>query len=363
MRRNDFPPRPYAIRTNLVASARIPPVSRVCVIGVDLGGTNVRAGAFYEDGTAAGQSYSNPSRAQEGTEAILNALATTIRQATDAAESPVKGVGLAIPGHIDDDAGLVRWAPNFGETRDGVFYYWKDVPIRKPLEALVGLPVTMGNDANMAALGEYRFGTGRNSAKCLVMLTMGTGIGGGVVMAPAAVHGQARGPLVLVGGNKGGVELGHIVISHNGLDSSAGVYGTLEAYCQRDAIIHRAQHRLRRGRTSKLVEMLGDDISKLTPRHIGEAAAEGDELAIEVLGEIGTMLGVGIGNFVNIFAPDIVAIGGQIAKAGQPILGPAIRTAENVAIPSLWADTQVVLAEQMEDAGMLGGAALALEAI
>jgi glucokinase len=333
------------------------------VIGVDLGGTNVRAGAYFEDGTLAGESFSNPSRAQDGVDALLDALAETINLAARSAETLPRAVGLAIPGHIDDAAGTVRWAPNFGHTKDGVFYFWKDVPIRLPLLERTGLHVVMGNDANLAALGEYRFGTGRNSAKCLVMVTIGTGIGGGVVMAPDAVQGHAKGPLVLLGGNKGGAELGHIVIMANGLDCSAGAYGALEGYCQRDAIIKRGQHRLRRGRESILNEMLGGDIAKLTPRDLAEAAAQGDEVALEVLEEVGTMLGVGIGTFVNIFAPDIVAVGGQIAKAGDPLLGPAIRSARNVAVPSLWADTRVVVAEQIEDAGMLGGAALALEAL
>lgn len=336
---------------------------RPCVIGVDLGGTNVRAGAFFEDGAPAGEAFSNPSRAQEGTDAILDALADTIKQAAAASSVPPGAVGLAIPGHIDDASGLVRWAPNFGHTIDGVFYYWKNVDIRGPLTQRIDLRIVMGNDANLAALGEYRFGTGQNSAKCLVMLTLGTGIGGGVVMAPDAIQGQARGSLVLLGGNKGGAELGHVVISHNGPDCNAGEYGSIEGYCQRDAIIKRGQHRLRRGRQSILLEMLEGDIAKLTPRHLAEAAKLGDEVSLEVWDEIGTMLGVGIGNYVNIFAPDIVAIGGQIAKAGEPLLGPAIRSARNVAIPSLWEDTRVVAAEQIEDAGMLGGAALALEAL
>ncbi|MGV3615812.1 MAG: ROK family protein [Fimbriimonas sp.] len=336
---------------------------RACVIGVDLGGTNVRAGAFYEDGSEAGPSYSNPSHAQDGTEAILDALAYTILQAARTSETPPQAVGLAIPGHIDDQAGVVRWAPNFGEEVDGVFHYWEGVEIKAPLVKRTGIKMVMGNDANLAALGEYRFGTGRNSAKCLVMLTLGTGIGGGVVMASQSLQGQARGPLVLVGGNMGGAELGHTVINHNGPDCNSGEYGSIESYCGRDAIIQRGQNRLRRGRTSLLMEMLGGDIAKLTPRHLAEAAAKGDEVSLEVWAEVGTMLGVGIGNMINVFAPDIVAIGGQIAKAGVPLLGPAIREARNVAIPSLWVDAKVVIAEQIEDAGMLGGAALALEAL
>jgi len=332
-----------------------------CVIGVDLGGTNVRAGAFYEDGSEASESYSNPSNAQSGTPAILESIALTIKQAAESAPSKPGYVGMAIPGHIDDDSGKVVWAPNFGETIEGVFHYWTDIDIREPIEKATGLPLAMGNDANLAALGEYKFGTGRNSAKCLVMLTLGTGVGGGVVLAPSAVQGDARSPLVMLGGNKGGAELGHVVVSYEGPDCNAGEYGAIEGYIQRDAIIKRAQHHLRRGRESLLTEILGGDIAKLTPKHLSEAAARGDEVAIEVFEDCATMLGVGIGNYINIFAPDIVAIGGQIAKAGDFILKPVIKAARKVAIPALFRDAKVVVAEQIADAGMLGGAALAIE--
>lgn len=334
------------------------PVGRSCVIGVDLGGTNVRAGAFYEDGSPAGTTFSNSSRAQDGADATLAAVAATIQQAGSAAACAVEQVALAIPGHIDDDEGLVRWAPNFGQTIGGVFEYWTDVQVRGPLERMTGLRIRMGNDANLAALGEYKFGSGKNSARCLVMLTLGTGIGGGVVMASSSVQGNAHGSLVLLGGNKGGAELGHTVVNYQGPECNSGEYGSLESYLQRDALVHRAQHRLRRGRTSILTDIAGD-ISTITPKHLSEAAEKGDEVAREVFEEAGTMLGVGIANFINIFAPDIVAIGGQIALAGELLLAPAVKTARNVAIPSLFESARILIAEQLAEAGMLGAVALA----
>ncbi len=333
-----------------------------CAIGVDLGGTNVRAAAIHEDGSPAGTRFENPSRAQEGATATLEALASTIQQAIAAAEQPPTAVGIAIPGHIDDAAGMVRWAPNFGREERGVFHFWQDVPIREPLSRHIDLPIVMGNDANLAALGEYRFGTGKGSAACLVMLTVGTGIGSGVVMQPTALHGDAHGPLILLGGNKGGAEIGHMVVHHNGLDCSAGSYGALEGYCQRDSIIRRAQHKLARGRESKIRDLVEGDLAQVTPRILTLAAEQGDDLAIEVWNEVGEFLGVGIGNCINIFAPDILAVGGQISKAGEFLLGPARRSARNVAIASLWKDCRIVQAEQIADAGLLGAAALALEA-
>jgi glucokinase len=318
--------------------------------------------AFYEDGEAAGRRVQHASRAQEGVACTLAVLAQTIREAAGASESPPSAVGIAIPGHVDDVQGVVRWAPNFGETIDGVFRHWLDVPVRRPLSQSIDLPIVMGNDANLAALGEYRYGTGRNSATCLVMLTLGTGIGGGVVMAPTAVQGDAKGPLLLLGGNKGGAELGHMVIQHGGLDCPAGSYGAVEAYCQRDSVVRRAVFRLNRGRESMLSEMVEGDLSKLTPKLLSEAALACDEVAIEVLEEVGAYLGVAIGNCINIFAPEVVAVGGQMSKAGEWLLRSARRTARNVAIPSLFADATITLARHGEDAGMLGAAALAFGA-
>lgn len=325
-----------------------------------MGGTNVRAGAYLDSGVPAAPDVSLPSRATEGTEAIVGAISEAVGIAK-AATPEACAIGLAVPGHVDAEAGLVRWAPNLGETVDGVFNYWRDVPLRDALESRVGLPTILANDANAAALGEYRFGVGRGSAACLVMLTLGTGIGGGVVMSPRSLVGPVSGPVMLIGGNGGGAELGHTIVQWGGLDANAGAYGALEGYCQRDAIVRRAVHRILRGRASMLKDMALGDLSSLTPLMLSEAARQGDELALEVWTEVGQVLGAAIGSLINVFAPDVFAIGGQIAKAGAPLLDPARRTAANVAIPTLYADCRIVAAEQIEDAGMLGAAAIALE--
>lgn len=333
-----------------------------CVIGVDLGGTNVRAQAVFEDGSPAGDRFENASLAQSGTATIIEQVALTIRQAVGAASGDVVGVGLAIPGHVDDAAGVVKWAPNFGETRDGVFYFWLDVSIKPELAGLVSLPITMANDANAAAMGEYMYGSGRGSANCLVMFTLGTGIGGGVVLGPRSVQGSVSGPLLLVGGNLGGVELGHVVVQKDGLDCTAGTYGTVEAYCQRDAIIRRTTHRLKRGRRSLITELVGGDLGKVTPYEISVAAEQGDELAIQVWREFGDYLGVGLANAINTFAPDVLAVGGQISKASRFFFEAMVGSARDNAVPSLFDDCRIVLAEQTDDAGLLGAAALAFSA-
>lgn len=336
-------------------------MSTAHVVGVDLGGTNVRAAVVTPDGEIVGKPIENPSRGEEGAEATAQAVALTVHEAIAACKAEVRRVGIAIPGTVDDARGVVRWSPNLGTRVGDVFHYWKDVPFRDLLRAHLDLPMAMGNDANLAALGEYRFGLGKNSADCLVMFTVGTGIGFGVVFGPASLQGDVRGPALLLGGNKGGAEGGHMVILRDGLDTTAGLYGTVEAYCQRDSIVKRAVYRLVRGRTSVLTELCGGDLSKISPKMLSDAAERGDELAIQVWREVGSFLGLGIANAINLFSPSVVAIGGQIAKAGKWLLEPAIAVARDATIESLWADVQTIAPAQcLEQAGVLGGAALAL---
>lgn len=333
-----------------------------CVIGLDLGGTNVRARAYFEDGTPASEKFSFPSSAQQGTQPVVQAIVRVVQEVQAHSEAKPEAIGMAVPGHIDDEEGIVRWSPNFGHEIEGVFHSWRNVRLKSLIAQQLELPIRMGNDANLAALGEYQFGVGGGKAKCLLMFTVGTGIGFGCVLGSEAVIGKSKGPLLLVGGNGGGAEFGHVVILDGGLDCNAGTYGTLEGHCQRDSIVKRATHRLKRGRESVLNEMV-EDIGLLEPRHLFEAAEKGDELAIQVWQEVGHYLGVGVGNAINTFAPDVVAIGGQIANAGNWLLDPVRFAARDVAIPSLFEHAKIVHAKLGDDAGMLGGAALALQTL
>jgi len=331
-------------------------VPQPCVVGVDLGGTNVRACAYLADGTEAGTKFSNPSNAQISVEAVADAVALTIQQAVGSASLPVSAVGIGIPGHIDDVRGLVRWAPNF-RMRAGSDDIWREVPLKALVEHKVGIPIKTGNDANVAALGEYRFGSGRGTAKCLVMITLGTGVGGGVILSPSAVHGRADGPLVLIGGDQGGAELGHVCVDPVSDAYGEGARGSLESFCGLFGIEGRARAKL--GVHSSALM----DAATVTPKILFDAARQGDAIALEVWKETGHFLGLGLGSFINLFAPDVLAIGGQIAKASEFFLDAAIASAKEVAIPTLFEDANIQVAERVEDAGILGAAALAWEAI
>jgi glucokinase len=296
---------------------------------------------------------------------VIGACIGVIREATGAAPGPCRAIGMAVPGHIDSAAGIVRWAPNFGETVGGVFRHFADVALTAPIAEAVGIPVRAGNDANLAALGEYRFGSGKGKARGLVMLTLGTGVGGGVVLSPAQLEGAAQDapPVLLVGANGGGAELGHTVVLADGPLCSCGAYGCLEALVNAAAISARGRAKLEHRAAGKLQKLCGGDPGKVTPKLLADAALQGDEAALEVWRETGHYLGVGIANFINIFVPEIVAVGGQISKVGEPLMAPAITSARNHAIPTLFEASRIVTAQEVDRAGVLGGAAFAMQSL
>ncbi|MCX7992473.1 MAG: ROK family protein [Fimbriimonadales bacterium] len=334
------------------------------VVGVDLGGTNVRAAVLNRAGELRAPIVQHPSRAQEGFKITLEQVVLTIREAIEASGVAPAVIGMAVPGHIDSTRGVVRWAPNFGEMRGEIFEVWRDVPLADAIRARLNLPVVMGNDANLAALGEYYYGVGRGQARGLVMLTLGTGIGGGVVLARHQVQGNAHwdGGVLLVGLGGGAGELGHTFVSFTGPRCGCGARGCIEAYARRDAIVELAREEARRNPNSLLNALTEGDPAKITPALVSQAAEQGDPTAIAIWQEIGVYLGVAVANLINIFNPEIVAIGGQIAKAGAPLFESLHKTVRDYALPTLLQDCQIVPAERLEDAGILGGAALAWQA-
>jgi glucokinase len=167
---------------------------------------------------------------------------------------------------------------------------------------------------------------------------------------------------MLLGGDKGGAELGHVCIDPMSPAFGSGARGSLESFCGSYGIEGRAKNKLDSGRAAPILKgLIGD--GPITPRELYDAAKQGDEVALEVWKETGEFLGLGIGSFINLFAPDVLAIGGQVAKGGEFFLEIAKAKAKEVAIPTLFADANIVIAERVEDAGILGAAALAFEAM
>ena len=316
------------------------------VMGVDLGGTNVRAAVIdrvSEQIVARGENIS--SRGMEGPELTAMQIAAAAQTALGGAganAAQVLGVGVAVPGHVKAREGVVKWAPNFKDQ-------WKDVPIAALIERHLGLPVQIGNDANLAALGEFRFGAGR-AVRHLVMVTLGTGIGGGII-----VDGR-----LLDGADGGAGEIGHMVINPGGRGGNSA-FGSVEGETQRDAIVERAARKIQEGYETSLGAQVDFDRFALTPAIIAEEARKGDAIALEVFEETGYYLGLCVTNLINLLNPEMVVIGGGIAQAGDIILDPIRRTVTATAIRSLSRTCRIVPAELGDNAGIFGGAAIILQ--
>lgn len=313
------------------------------VVGVDLGGTNVRAAVVHRGGEIVSE-FRTESLAMEGLNVTISQIVKAVNAAIELSGVPpsdIAGVGMGVPGTIRSEEGIVLWSPNFKD--------WNDVQLLAPIVKLIGLPVFMGNDANVAAFGEYTFGAGRG-AKCMVMFTLGTGIGSGLI-----IDGK-----IYTGVSEAAPELGHHIILAGGPRCGCGRFGCLEALAKRDAICDRAARKASLSTYTSLWELAGHDLVNLTPAMIAEAAAGVDAVAAETLDETGYYVGIGVANAINIIGPDRVIIGGGIAQAGDLLFDPIRRSVAIHALAVPLQACEILPAALGDDAGVLGGAAIVL---
>lgn len=254
------------------------------VLGIDLGGTNVKWVVLdLGEGARTVADGSVPTRADEGPARTLERIGE-LGRGVIADHGPLGSAGIGVPGPLDLEAGRTVFLANLPG--------WEDAPIVAPLEAALGLPVGLINDARAFTLAELELGAGKGSS-CMVGVTLGTGIGGGVV-----VDGRL---LLHLGGTVG--ELGHLTLHPDGVPCPCGNRGCLERYAAGPAIAQAA--------------------GKETAEQVVEAARQGDAGAIETLAAAGTALGVGLANVVVTVGPERIVVGGGVAEAGELILGPA----------------------------------------
>ena len=302
-------------------------------IGVDIGGTKIAAGVVTPAGEVLHQ-VRYPTAASK--EQLLSSIAQAVTKLKDGAE--VGGICLAVPGTVLTAENTVINSPNLHAI--------EGIPLKDELEERTGLTVTVENDANAAAWGEFRFGAG-SGVEHLVFLTLGTGVGGGVIS-----HG-----VLLRGAQGAGGELGHITIQATGPRCNCGNHGCLEALASGTAIGRRAREIANDepdsalGRLAAEREVLGEDVAELT--------RQGDEASLSVLEETGTWLGIGLAGFVNVFNPKVIAIGGGVMEAGDLILNPARREVRLRAMGPGSALVEIKEATLGPESGILGGAALA----
>lgn len=311
-------------------------MSQAEAIGVDLGGTKMLLGVLAGDSQVAWES--REASTGQGEDELVELLCREIAEAR-AARAGVEAIGVGIPATIDHERGLALAAVNLPIA---------DLPIRDLLQKRSGLPVFVDNDANVAALAEHRFGAGRGTRN-MVMLTIGTGIGGGLIL----------GGEIYRGATGAGAELGHLVIEMDGLPCQGNCpnRGCVETYASGTALGREGRAAAEREPDSLLGTMLADG-HEVDGKTVTEAALGGDETAIGVFDLVGSRLGVGLASFANIFEPEVIVVGGGVMAAGDLLLEPARRELAARALRPM-NRTPVVAAELGSDAGMIGAAAMA----
>ena len=311
------------------------------VLGIDIGGTNLVVGAVAEDGSALHALRSEPTRPEEGSDTVLRRLGGMGRAVMDETRKTVPGaefagVGAGAPGPLDTKRGVVLLTPNLG---------WVNLPLRQLLQDALGIPAMIDNDANCAVLGEWWRGAARG-AKQVIGITIGTGIGGGIIVDGRLYHGASD----CAG------EIGHTTVEVNGRRCKCGNYGCLEAYASGPAIARRAVEAIEAGQTSKLPDYVDGALERITAQTVYQAAHDGDELAEEVVGDTAKFLGAGIANMINIFNPEIVVVFGGVTYAGERLFGPLRREVAKRAFKPAVAVCRIVPAELTGTAGVYGAA-------
>jgi glucokinase len=310
------------------------------VIAVDLGGTNIRAALCDADGHILKRTKQR-TLPEQGAEAVIGRIVQSVREVMLEGQA-VRAVGVASPGPLNPFTGIVMAAPNL---------HWHNVPLRDELRKALNLPIEINNDANLAALGEQRYGAARGK-KDMAYVTLSTGIGCGVILNNQMVLG-ARGQAT---------ELGHMSVAFNSSVNYNGLPGALEALAAGPAIATLAQQKVNEGRSSHMVDLAGGHLNKITAKEVGEAATAGDAVALEVVAFAGRVIGIGLVNLLHLFDPEIVVIGGSVSLMGDVLWRPMLATVAECALTS-YQDIPIVPAALGDDCGLLGAAALAASAL
>lgn len=308
-------------------------------IGVDIGGTKVLGGVVDEDGTVMEQARRD-TPATDPRQTLVRII-EVIEELS--AKHEVEAVGIGAAGWIDSARSQVLYAPNLA---------WRNEPLRDELGARVSVPVVVENDANVAAWAEFRYGAARHADDSMVMFTIGTGIGGGIILGGQVVRG-AHGIAA---------ELGHVLAVPNGHPCGCGAHGCLEQYASGNALTRFARE-LAAKEPSRAVDLLADvagDPAKLTGPMVTDAAKAGDQVALEAFGKAGFWLGQGLADMVQIFDPQVLVVGGGVVEAGDLLLKPAKEAyIERLAARGKFPVAEVIAAEMGNVAGVVGAADLA----
>lgn len=311
------------------------------IIAVDLGGTNLRAARFDTPAPPYQEVHKVPTRAEEGPEAVIERILGAIQMVLPETDQDWR-IGVASPGPLNPFTGVIIDTPNLPG--------WEGFPLKDRLESEMGCPVSVANDANLAALGEWRHGAGRGKDH-VIYLTLSTGIGSGVISGGRLLQGA------------GGLapELGHMRVVPDGPLCGCGRPGHLEALAAGPAMARRARERLSHGETSERLEAAARDRA-LTAEDVGRAGQGGDPLAIAVISETGEYIGLHLAQLAHAFNPQVFVLGGGLARIGDLLFAPIRRALrENIMHPSFLVGLEVIPAELGDDAGLVGAMLMASE--
>ena len=318
-------------------------------VGVDLGGTSMRAGVVAADGTVLGFAK-RKTKPELGAPAVIGRLVETIEQAIKAASLTTKqvgGIGVGVPGPVDIAAGVVRLAVNLGPG-------WTNLPLAEELKTRLGLPGYIDNDVRVGAMGEFTHGAGQGLQDMLAIF-VGTGIGGGLVLG-----GQLR------SGMRGSAgEVGHTVVdASNGILGKTGQPGTVEPLASRTGMERMLQERVAAGRASVVPELMKSmGQGRLTSSVIFEALKQKDEVMAEVLAVAQHNLGLLAGNLINILDPEMIVFGGGVtARLGERFIAPIRKVAyANLVNKQNAREVRIVAGALQDNSGVVGAAVLARE--
>jgi glucokinase len=317
---------------------------RGLIASLDLGGTYIKAALVNRNGEIVIRERCS-TEAGLGSRHVVKRLISTVHHlcsATEVSVDTLLGVGVGCAGPLNPSEGIVYHSPNLPG--------WSRVPIKAWMEESLELPVAIENDANAWALGEYLFGAGRGTRN-MVCLTLGTGVGGGIVVDGRLVHG-AKGLAA---------EFGHMTINTRGARCKCGNRGCLEVYASAAGVCRAMRRLLRKGVRTKVKSLMANNPKGLTSKVVAQAARQGDKPAQEALAEVGRYLGVGIANIANIFNPEMIVLGGAVAGAGRFLIEPARDESKRRAFPGVIQNLKIVRAKLGGDAALLGAAAPFLE--
>jgi glucokinase len=311
------------------------------ILGIDLGGTKILGGVVTADGKILARAKKK-TRVDRGPQQILDRIAEVAREAAEAANlklSDLRGLGIGAPGQIDFRTGRIIYAPNLG---------WRDVPLRDHLSDALGLPVTLDNDVNAVAVAEVTWGVGKG-AQDLVAISVGTGIGAGLILGGKLRHG--------FNGTAG--EIGHCVIDQDGPKWPLSNRGCLEAMASRTAMGKRLTKAMDKGVKTALRKIIDGNTSKIGSGAIAVAAKKGDKLVLAELREAARLVGLAIGNVINLLNPEMFVLGGGLIEACGEFMMPQIeKVARATAIANAADGVRIVQSKLGDDAGILGAAAL-----